>query len=297
MFKSQTRRELIRAAIISVAGAACLGRSARAEESAKPAKPQGEPLFSFYAMDTGLRGPDVPTIEAKVALLKKLGYAGIGYSLGDGRLAEMLKELDKAGLELSAVYLTPSLEQGLPPRLEESVALMKGRRTRIELCINSKEFKPSDPAGDAKAVEMLKRAADLCGDSGPVVSVYPHRGSWTERVEDGVRLAAQAGRKTVGTHFNLVHWKWVPQTKSLDALLAEAMPHLKAVTINGMAGNQIVSLAEGDFDLVAFMAAVKKAGYRGLVGLQGYGIKGPSEEHLKKSMEKWREILAAISRV
>jgi sugar phosphate isomerase/epimerase len=98
----------------------------------------------------------------------------------------------------------------------------------------------------------------------------------------------------VGAHFNLVHWKWVPQTKSLDVLLAEAMPYLKAVTINGMAGSQIVSLAEGDFDLVAFMAAVKKAGYRGMVGLQGYGIKGPSEEHLKKSMDKWREILAAI---
>ncbi|NBS91905.1 hypothetical protein EBS67_18225, partial [bacterium] len=32
--------------------------------------------YPFYAMDTGLRGPDVPSLEKKVALLAKLGFAG-----------------------------------------------------------------------------------------------------------------------------------------------------------------------------------------------------------------------------
>ena len=36
--------------------------------------------YPFYAMDTGLRGPDVPSLEKKVALLAKLGFAGIGWT-------------------------------------------------------------------------------------------------------------------------------------------------------------------------------------------------------------------------
>jgi sugar phosphate isomerase/epimerase len=245
-------------------------------------------------MDTGLRGPDVPTIEAQVALVKKLGYTGVDFGLG-GQLPRQLEQLGQHGLQLWAVYVSPSLEGGLPAGLEESIKLMKGRPTRIELAIGSKEFKCSDPAGDAKAVEMLKRASDMAADTGPVISVYPHRGSWTERVDDGIRLAKQVGRKNVGANFNLVHWKWLPQTKSLEALLAEALPHLMTVTINGMAGNTIVPLDEGDYDVTEFMATVKKVGYRGPVGFQGYGIKGNSEDILSRTMKKWREIMAKIS--
>ena len=293
MFDPRTRREWMKAAIAAVAGAA-FGRPAWAAETPQATAAKEPPLFPFYAMDTALRGPDVPTVEAQVALVKKLGYTGVDFGLGP-KLPQQLEQLDKQGLQLWAVYLTPSLEAGLPPNLEESVKLMKGRPTRIELAIASKQFKPSDAAGDAKAVEMLKRASDMAADTGPVISVYPHRGSWTERVDDGVRLARQAGRKNVGTNFNLVHWKWLPQTKPLEALLTEALPHLMTVTINGMAGAKIVSLDEGDYDVTEFMATVKKVGYRGPVGFQGYGIKGNSEEILSRTMKKWREILAKIS--
>jgi sugar phosphate isomerase/epimerase len=282
----------MKAAIAAVAGAA-FGRPAWAAETPQATAAKEPPLFPFYAMDTALRGPDVPTVEAQVALVKKLGYTGVDFGLGP-KLPQQLEQLDKQGLQLWAVYLTPSLEAGLPPNLEESVKLMKGRPTRIELAIGSKQFKPSDAAGDAKAVEMLKRASDMAADTGPVISVYPHRGSWTERVDDGVRLARQAGRKNVGTNFNLVHWKWLPQTKSLEALLTEALPHLMTVTINGMAGAKIVSLDEGDYDVTEFMATVKKVGYRGPLGFQGYSIKGNSEEILSRTMKKWREIMAKI---
>jgi sugar phosphate isomerase/epimerase len=296
MFDHQTRREWMKTALVAAAGAAGLARGAGAEESAKPgaAAAKESPLFPFYAMDTGLRGPDVPSIEAGVELLKKLGYTGVDFGLG-GQLPKQLELLDKHGLQLWAVYVSPSLEGGLPANLEESVKLMKGRPTRIELAIGSKQVKCSDPAGDAKAVEMLKRASDMAADTGPVISVYPHRGSWTERVDDGVRLARQVGRKNVGTNFNLVHWKWLTQTKSLEALLTEALPHLMTVTINGMAGSAIVPLDEGDYDVTEFMATVKRVGYRGPVGFQGYGIKGNSEEILSRTMKKWREIMAKIA--
>ena len=290
MQNSMTRREWM-AAAATMAGAAALPRPV----SAAGGKTQFREIapWTLYSFDNGLNGPDVPEIGAKAALLKKLGYAGMTDHYGLHRLAQVLEALDKEGLEFASLYWTPKVEDELDPQLRDAITLLRGRRARIEIGFLSKQFKPSDPAADAKAVETIRRVAEWCGDTGPVVSIYPHKGFWTERVEDGVRLARQVGLKTVGTNLNLVHWKWVPELKPLDALLAEAAPHLMLVTINGLDTknkNAIVSLADGDFDVAPWLAAVKKAGYNGPIGLQCYSIKGPSEDHLKRSMAKWQEI-------
>ena len=287
-----TRRRWIEMAIAAMA-AAGLAKAAMAEEAATPA-PAKAGRWPFYAMDTGLGGPDVPTIEAKVKLLAKLGYTGVDAGLNHPQLPKWLEELDKHNLQLWAVYTTPSLDDPLDARLAESIKLMKGRKTRIEMAIGSKTLKPSDPQGDAKATEMLRRASDMAADTGPVVSVYPHRGSWTERVEDGLRLARLVSRKNVGTNFNLVHYRWVKPNPPLEPLLAEALPHLMTVTINGLAGDKIVSLDQGDYDLAAFLATLKKVGYAGPVGLQAWSVQGLSEEHLGRSMGKWRELMAKL---
>lgn len=253
------------------------------------------PTFPFYAMDTGLAGPDVSTLEEKVGLLKKLDFWGIDYTLNHDQLPKLLELLDQSGLHLACVYLSPALEDKPDGRLAESIRRMKGRPTRVELAIQSRTFKTSDPAGDPKGLELIRRVSDLCADTGPIVSIYPHRGIWTERVEDGVRLAKRSERKNVGTNFNLVHWKWVEPTVPVEHVLKDALPHLFSVSINGLAGDKIVPLDEGDFDLLAFMKTVKQVGYRGQIGLQGYGIPGPSADHLKHSIDKWKEILAGLS--
>src|SRR5665213_1269818 len=95
-------------------------------------------------------------------------------------------------------------------------------------------------------------------------------GKLGERVEDGVRLASQLHRPNVGTNFNLVHWKWVPQTRPLEQALREAMRHLMLVSINGLAGRAIVPLDQGDYDLAGFLTMLRQIGYDGRVGLQGY---------------------------
>ncbi len=120
------------------------------------------------------------------------------------------------------------------------------------------------------------------------------RGSWSERVADGIRLSRAAARRNIGTNFNLVHWKWVESDRPADRLLAEALPFLRTVTINGLQQDAIVSLADGDFDVTGFMRTVQRAGYRGRIGLQGYGLAGASRDHLARSMTKWREILRAL---
>jgi sugar phosphate isomerase/epimerase len=126
------------------------------------------------------------------------------------------------------------------------------------------------------------------------VSIYPHTGLWTQRVQDGVRLAAASGRKNVGANFNLVHWAWVKQDQPLEKVLQQSLPHLFAITINGLDGRNIVPLDQGDYDVVAFIKLVKNIDYRGPVGLQGYGIPGPSRQSLARSMKKWREIMSSL---
>lgn len=256
------------------------------------------PRFSLYAMDTGLRGSDVPDLASKVTLLKKLGYAGIGYTFNAQELPKLLALLDEHRLELSAIYLAPLIENPPDTALLDSVQLLKGRPTRIELAFRSKMFKPSNPEGDPAAIAYLAKLADAVGASGPVLSIYPHRGFWAERVEDGVRLARQMKRKNVGTHFNLVHWKWAPQKQPLETLLREALPHLLCVTINGLdskQGDRIVALDQGDYDIDAFLKTLVNIGYRGPVGLQGYSVAGPSAEHLGRSMSRWQAALARLN--
>ena len=143
--------------------------------AAEPPTPKSA-KFDFYVMDTGLRGSDVPTLEKKVELVKKLGFVGIGYTLNHRELPQLLELLDKAKLELSAVYLTPALEGPLDPNLADSIRCMKGRKTRIELAIGSKKYKSSDPEGDKQGVELLKTVSDMASDTGPVVlGVSPYR--------------------------------------------------------------------------------------------------------------------------
>jgi len=294
MSNALNRRDFVKTSAAALGALAGVGGRAGAADKAVASWP-------FYAFDNGLG--TVRGLADKCKLVRDLGYVGIEYHLNHAELPRMLEQLDKHGLKLSAVYTVPMLENPMDPKLPESIGRMKGRDTRIEMAIRSKQFKkPSDPRGDPKGAELLKRVSDACADTGPVVSIYPHTWFWTERVEDGVRLAKLTGRKNVGTNFNLVHWKWVKNTRPLEAILREALGHLFCVTINGLQSvpkggrDKILSLDQGDYDLVAFMALARKVGYAGPVGLQCYSVKGPSEEHLKRSMRKWREILKKLTK-
>jgi sugar phosphate isomerase/epimerase len=292
MHLNLTRRHFVASSFAAIACAALGTRmSSAADETAAAGT---HPAFPFYVMDTGLVGPDVPTLEDKANLAKELGFAGIDYSLNHEQLPHLLELLDKASLELTAVYTSPYIENPFDPKLPDSIKLLKGRPTRIEMALQSKKYKQSDPAGDGEGLALVNRVSDLCGDTGPVVSIYPHTGAWAERVDDGVRLAKASGRKNVGANFNLVHWKWVKQQRTQEELLKEALPHLFLVSINGLAGNAIVPLDQGDYDVAVFLSLLQKVGYRGRVGLQGYGIKGPSREHLGHSMTKWRQMMAEM---
>ncbi|MBN1421954.1 MAG: sugar phosphate isomerase/epimerase [Planctomycetes bacterium] len=265
-----------------------------ASGSAPPPPPPWKP-WPFYAFENGLG--TIPKFEDKVKLLADLGYAGIGAYMNHHELPKQLELLDERKLKLFSLYNTPVLGETLDPGLAISIRRLKGRDTRIELGIRRDEATaPSDPDGDERAMALIRPLSALCGDTGPVVSIYPHAGFWTERVEDGVRLARLSRRKNVGTNFNLVHWHWIKQERPLEVVLKEALPCLFLVSINGHKGRDIVPLDEGDYDVLGFLRVLKKVGYKGPVGLQCYSVKGPSEVHLERSIGKWREWMKILAK-
>ncbi len=254
--------------------------------------------WPFYSFDNGVAS--LPNMADKCRLLKDLGYVGMELRLNAQELPGNLEQLDKHGLKAMALYAPSWLEEPLSDELAACIKLLKGRDTRIEIPIRSRQkLKPSDPVGDEQALTLLKAASDLCGDNGPTLSVYPHTWFWTERTEDGLRLARKIQRRNVGTNFNLVHWQWVKPSPALPGLLAEALPHLFLVTINGLKGpedsrQEIRPLDDSDYDLQGFLRILDASGYRGPVGLQCYKVAEPSEVHLKRSMAVWRKLTAAI---
>ncbi len=273
--------------------------------AALPAKAQPVATNAFFPFcidwhDTKKRG-----FEEQAIMLKELGYPGVGHIWLD-KVEERLKTLDAAGLRLYQITMVVDLAPGKPPydakRFKEVCSVIKGRGVQFDLLVNGR--KPSDPAFDDQAVTVLREMSDQARDSGAQLLLYPHLGSWIERIEDSIRVADKVNRPNVGVMFNLCHWLRVDKSRDYKPLLKQAMPHLWAVSINGADqldekpgwDRYIQPLDKGNFDMAAFLGTLRELGYTGPVGLQCYGIGGDVREHLARSMDAWKKMTAAKSK-
>jgi len=256
---------------------------------------------AFFAMDTIARGQP----DTVVPLLKDLGYDGLGGTAGDGSMASAL---EAAGLKFFNGYITLQIHGGQPILTDEmraKIDAMAGHQTTLWAAISKVDkagqpFKKSDVAGDEVAVPKLLELAEYAGAHGVKIALYPHTGSWLERVEDAIRLAGKLHRDDVGVTFNLCHWLKVegPERDPVP-VLKEALPKLMFVTINGadtgdtkaMGWDRLIQpLDNGSYDVAAFLKKVRDVGYAGPIGFQGYGLKGDEREILRRTMAAWRKM-------
>ena len=165
---------------------------------------EGAPDFFAFCMDT--HDSQKRTLEEQASLLEELGYDGAGHLWIDG-LGQRIDTLDAHGLKLFQVYLRANIAPDATPydpRLKEAIPLLKDRDAMLALLITG--GRPSDPAGDTRAVELVQVIADLAAEAGVRVALYPHSGDWLERVEDAVRVVQKADRPNVGVMFlSLIH--------------------------------------------------------------------------------------------
>jgi sugar phosphate isomerase/epimerase len=253
----------------------------------------GHPFFAF-CVDT--HDSRKRNLEAQAKMLRDLGYDGVGHLWLDG-VPERIATLDRHGLRLFQITVMVDIAPGktaYDSRLLPTLPLLKGRDVQLALLMNG--LRPSDPAGDERAVEILRELAGPARDSGVQLALYPHTAFWLEKFEDALRVAAKTDRKEVGIMFNLCHWLRVSQDRDFKPLLARAGPKLFAVSINGADiqdahadwSRYIQPLGRGSFDVRHFLAVLDATGYSGAIGLQCYGIPGDTSEHLAESLAVWR---------
>ena len=270
---------------------------------APAAERPGAKTNAFFAFCIDTHDAKKRNLAQQAALLNELGYDGVGH-LWLENIPERLKTLDAAGLKLFQITMTVDIapgKQAYDPRFKEVMPLLKGRGVQFLLLMNG--LKPSDPAGDARAVEIVREMAEVARGSGAQVLLYPHSNDWLERIEDAVRVADKVDRPNVGVMFNLCHWLRVSKTRDYQALLAQAMPRLWAVSLNGADefddqpgwGRYIQPLGRGSFDMLAFLKTLRQLGYTGPIGLQCYGIPGDARDHLAESMKAWRNYSARLN--
>jgi sugar phosphate isomerase/epimerase len=249
----------------------------------------------FFVLSNGVQCPEYSTPEAQAALLKELGYDGIGPS-GVHGIPEMLKAFDARGLKMYALYVGANLDGDEPkydPLLKDAIASLKGHDTFVWLYIRSRRHPPSSTGGDEQAVEIVREVAEMAEEAGVRVALYPHVGFYVARVEDAVRIADKVNRPSVGVTFNLCHWLKQDGPTEMESRLKLALPRLFLVTINGAdpegGWDRIIqTLDRGSFDVYGFLKTLKGLGYQGPVGLQCYGVPGDKRENLVRSIRAWR---------
>ena len=255
----------------------------------------------FFAMDTAARLEPAECAQ----VLADLGYAGLG-----GRPASAKAHaaaLQSKGLVFFNGYHVTNFGYGqteLPADLAKAVDDLAGTGSTLWLGINKVAFPAGVRAGpeygDTIVVPQLKQLLAYAKPKGVKVSLYPHTGFWAEQFEVCLRVANKVDDPNLGVTFNLCHWLKVEGSErdSLQ-LIKEALPRLNFITINGadtgdtqkLGWDKLIQpLGRGSYDVGAFVAKTRAAGYRGPFGFQGFGIKMDSKELLKETMEGWGKI-------
>ncbi|WP_210481126.1 sugar phosphate isomerase/epimerase [Naasia sp. SYSU D00948] len=261
--------------------------------------------WPVYAMDTGFynrQGSYDFGVRCEIA--KELGFDATYLTLwSDAAWADVPKletVRESYGLDVAAIYcqidMTAATVQQDVERVLELIATTNATRS-IEIALMSDRFSRSDPAGDATALALLESLADAASEGGITLLLYPHALFWLERTSDAVRLCRAMDRPNVRAMFTAYHWYAVEAGPGLPELLDDVAPFLGGVNVCGSSlrpesfmGATFERLGEGELDAFDVLNQVRRVGYRGYVGLQGYSVQGDPYSNLRRSLEMLRDI-------
>jgi sugar phosphate isomerase/epimerase len=255
----------------------------------------------FYAFDNGTGRDRKLPFEQQADLLARTGYAGMGIYTGTARIPEMLAALDARKLKLVSIYVHSYADgraEPIDPGLPQAILDLAGRDAMIMLTVQGR-----GTGAEERAVENVRRVADLAAEHKLRVCLYPHVNFYVETTADALRVMRKAGRANVGVALNLYHTLAFHLSRcgsddfEMARLVQDSLPRLFLVSINGITiqtnGEAILErLDRGNYDVGRFLSLLDKAGYTGPVALQSYGVKGDLGENLARSMDAWKQMIA-----
>jgi sugar phosphate isomerase/epimerase len=264
--------------------------------AAPPAAQKAQPVFAFcYDTHDALRR----NFNDQAKMLDALEFDGVGH-IGLDKIDERLQSLEGTGLKLYLAGISLNVTQPIEPQLEaltRALPLLSGKSTVIYAVVTG--LPPGDPAGRSAAIAGIREFCELAAQVNLRIGIYPHTGDWVATVPQAVQLARDVARPECGVIFNLCHFLRNEPLDALHETLEQAAPHLVGVTINGadLAGLQdkdwkrlIQPLDRGTFDWAELLRELDRLDYSGPVGIMCYGIGGDAQEHLARSIKKWRHL-------
>jgi sugar phosphate isomerase/epimerase len=257
----------------------------------------------FFAMDTAAKLPPADCAQ----VLADLGYAGLGGTPSSAKAYAAALGAQKLVL-FNGYYVTnfSYAQTAMSADLKKAVDdLAAAGGSVLWLGINKVDFpmgiKLPPEYGDTIVVPQLRQLLAYAKPKGVKISLYPHTGFWAEQFEVCVRVAEKVDDKALGVTFNLCHWLKVEGSERDPLpLIKEALPRLNFMTINGadtgdtqkLGWDKLIQpLGRGSYDVASLVTKVRRAGYRGPFGFQGFGIKMDSKELLKETMEGWKKMV------
>jgi sugar phosphate isomerase/epimerase len=231
--------------------------------------------------------------EDGVALLKELGYPGIG-SVYPQDLAKYQAACEKNGLKVFSIYCTVKVHKTgftYDAKIPAAIASLKGTDAIVELNIHR-----GDDPQEVHVLNLVKQVAADAKAAGLRVILYPHATDCVERVDQALRIAKASGCDNVGIAFNLCHFLKVQPGDDFAQTIAAAKDRLWSVSICGADRDGkdwttlIRPLDEGSVDQSALLRLLKENGYHGPIGLQCYNIRLAPRDHLARSLAKWKSL-------
>ncbi|MEW6358248.1 MAG: sugar phosphate isomerase/epimerase [Planctomycetota bacterium] len=245
--------------------------------------------------------------------IKKIGYGyteiGCRDVWADGtddpeRQAEALrKDMDKIGLKCSAVsagndfvLLDDELIKKQVERMKRICGLARIMGTNV---LRTEGGVPKESVPEAKWVDAmagcLKRMADFVEKEDYYLAVDNH-GHVTNNGELQVNLFETVGSKHIGANLDTMNYRWkghdLPTVYRFWEMVA---PYTFHTHFKDGVGSQKeyrgTELGSGELDLPKAVAALKKAGYKGVWTVEYEKKDGDREEGAKKSLDYLKTIL------
>ncbi|MFC5650602.1 sugar phosphate isomerase/epimerase family protein [Paenibacillus solisilvae] len=269
----------------------------------------------IYAMDTFFYNSlgNYP-FNTRCEMLSELGYDAVYLTLWEGE-EQAWKDLNRLpdvkteyGLEVAAVYVV--LDLTLPkdhPNVKRIMSMLEGLRgcSRVELALTMGDsgIAPSDPKGDPPALERLSELLVAAERNQIQLSLYHHVFFWLERWEDALRLVKQLNHPLLGITFSAFHW-FAVDGKNPDIALSDCAPYLHAVNLCGSRKQyesaglpaSIECVDSGELDIFNVLGVLKRKGYTGYIGFQGYGMGGDTYSRLERNRDAYRSMMERLER-
>lgn len=253
---------------------------------------------THYAMDTYFYTPmGLYGFQDRAEITAEVGFDATYLSIWDGLNWQQVEQLHgvkkRYGIDVAATYVVLKLDKphsvkGIFRAIE---ALPTG--STVELAIGSagSGIQSGDPRGDDAVVHFLAELLPKAANRGIEVILYPHYGFWLSSHVHALRLLERVDQRNFGLVFVGYHWFIVDQG-NLVPIIEQAIPFIRQVSLAGARKSPlgwaqvatIEPLDTGELDNFAIIAALKRAGFTGPIGAQGWDEGGDVFAKLQRSL-------------